>query len=44
MYTLCIPDAVLSTSTLAGLFNLFRDERVIATDTARIELRVPRQT
>ncbi|MEM5330774.1 hypothetical protein VSR34_29850 [Paraburkholderia sp. JHI2823] len=39
MYTLSIPDAVLSTRTLAGLFNLFRDERVRVTDTALIELR-----
>lgn len=38
MYTLSIPDAVLTTSSLVGLFLLFRDERVRATETSLIEL------
>lgn len=38
MYTLSIPNAVLSASTLAGLFGLFRDERVRATESAQIAL------
>ncbi|WP_143064449.1 hypothetical protein [Paraburkholderia tropica] len=38
MYTLSIPGTTLSTSSLVGLFTLFRDERVRATATAQIEL------
>lgn len=38
MYTLSIPNAVLSTSTLAGLFGLFRDDRVQTTESADIVL------
>lgn len=38
MYTLSIPNAVLSTSSLVGLFTLFLDERVRATDTSQIVL------
>ncbi len=38
MYTLSIPGITLSTSSLVGLFTLFRDERVRSTDTAQIEL------
>jgi hypothetical protein len=38
MYTLSIPDAVLTASSLVGLFLLFRDERVRATETSLIAL------
>lgn len=38
MYTLSIPDAVLTASSLIGLFLLFRDERVRATETSLIGL------
>ncbi len=38
MYTLSIPGAVLTASSLVGLFSLFRDERVRATDTPQIVL------
>ena len=38
MYTLSVPNAVLTSPTLAGLFPLFRDERVREVDTCFIRL------
>ncbi|WP_434667786.1 hypothetical protein P5W99_36135 [Paraburkholderia sp. A3BS-1L] len=38
MYTLSVPDAVLTSPTLAGLFPLFRDDRVRETGTCFIRL------
>lgn len=38
MYTISIPNAVLTTSSLAGLFLLFRDARLRAVETSLIEL------
>ncbi|WP_321936193.1 hypothetical protein [Paraburkholderia sp. J8-2] len=38
MYTLSTPNAVLTSPTLAGLFPLFRDDRVRETDTCFIRL------
>ena len=38
MYTLTIPNAVLTATSLVGLFSLFRDERLRAVDTSLIVL------